>query len=179
VIEPLSVAVVGEFEVEPPAFTEAPAYVTEGAVFAETLTVRFAVAVPLLPSVTVKTTVFAPIVALQSAATVAEIVPAALVMPVTVIPAGAVVAVTARLPTGVSPSPTVAIVLMVPAEPRCRLKAAPAVIVGRLLPTVSVKLASVVVPQLSVALIVIVCAPTGAAALMETSPAALTEIVPV
>jgi len=118
-------------------------------------------------------------VAVQSAATVAEIVPAEFVIEVTVIPAGTVVAVTTRLPTGVSPSLAVAIVLRVPAEPRCRVNAAPAVMVGALLPTVSVNIASVVKPQLSVALIVIVCAPTGAALLIETKPEALTEIVPV
>ena len=152
----MSVAAVGELLVDPPAFTEADAYVTEGAVFAVTITVRFAVAVPELPSVTVKTMVFAPIVAVQSAATVAVIVPAVLTIEVTVSPAGTVVAVTTKLPAAVSPSETVAIALMVPAEPRWRVRAAAAVIVGKLLPIVSVKLASVVALQLSVALIVIV-----------------------
>ena len=89
-MEPLSVAEVGEFDVEPPAFTEAAAYVTEGGVLAVTVTVRLAVAVPELPSVTVRTTVLAPRTAVQFAATFAVMVPAVLVMPVTVIPAGTV-----------------------------------------------------------------------------------------
>jgi hypothetical protein len=43
-----------------------------------------------------------------------------------------------------------------------------------------VKLASVFVPQLSVARITIVCVPTGAALLIDTTPVALfTLIVPV
>ncbi len=70
-------------------------------------------------------------------------------MLVTVRPLGTVVAVTTRLPTAVSVSLTVAMVATLPAVPRCRVNAAPAVIVGGLLPTVSVKVASVVAPQLS------------------------------
>ncbi len=62
---------------------------------------------------------------------------------------------------------TVAMVETVPALPCRRVKAAPAVMVGGLLLTVSVKVASVVTPQLSVARIVIVCDPTGAAWLIE------------
>jgi hypothetical protein len=129
--------------------------------------------------VTVNTTVFAPSVAVQSAATFAVIVPAVLLIEVTVIPAGTVVAVTTRLPAAVSPSLAVAMVLAEPAVPRCRVKAAAAVIVGALLTTLSVKEASVVVPQLSVARIVMVCIPTGAALLTETWPDAFTLIVPV
>ena len=50
---------------------------------------------------------------------------------------------------------------------------------GRLL-TFKVKLASVVAPQLSVARIVMVCVPAGAALLIETTPVVLpTLIVPV
>jgi hypothetical protein len=51
---------------------------------------------------------------------------------------------------------------------------------GVLLVTFSVNVASVVKPQLSVARIVIVCDPIGAAPLIEATPVALsTEIVPV
>ena len=47
------------------------------------------------------------------------------------------------------------------------------------LETLSVKLASVITPQLSVARIVIVCVPTGAALLIATMPVELlTEIPP-
>ncbi len=73
-------------------------------VLAVTLTVRLVVLVPLLPSVTVNTTVFAPTVAAQPAATLAVIVPAVLVIEVTVMPVGTVVAVTPKLPTAVSVS---------------------------------------------------------------------------
>src|SRR5689334_6790175 len=52
----------------------------------------------------------------------------------------------------------------------------PTVIVGQV--TVSVKLASVVAPQLSVARTVMVCVPPGFALLMETTPLPLTETVP-
>jgi hypothetical protein len=53
------------------------------------------------------------------------------------------------------------------------------VVVGAVALTVNMKVASFVAPQLSVAWIVIVCAPLGPALLIETTPAALTEIVPV
>lgn len=121
-----------------------------------TLIVRLAVAVPEFPSVTVKATVLAPIVAVQLAETFAVIVPATLVIEVTVIPAGTVVAVTIKLPAGVCPSLTVAIVLPVPVVPRCRVSAAAAEMVGGVLLTVSVNAALVVEPQLSVARIVMV-----------------------
>src|SRR5436189_6033447 len=114
---PLSVAVVGLLLVEAPAFTEAAAYVSVGAVLAVTLTVRFAIAVPEFPSVTVRTTVLAPGVAVQSAATVAVMVPAVLVREGAVMGAGTDVAVTTRLPTAVSVSLTVAIVETLPAVP--------------------------------------------------------------
>src|SRR5438045_247963 len=56
----------------------------------------------------------------------------------------------------------------------------PNVIVWLALLIVSVKLASVAVPQLSVARIVMVCVPTGAALLINTTPVVLfTLIVPV
>ena len=123
---------------------------------AVTLTIKLPVAVPLLESVTVRTIVLFPSVAVQLAAMLAVIVPLLLVIEVTVIPAGTVVAVTTKLPAGVSLSLTVAIVETEPAVPCCRESAAPAVIVGRLLPTLIVKVASVVWLQLSVALTVMV-----------------------
>src|SRR5690242_12538454 len=95
---PLSVALVGELLVEAPAFTDALPYVSVGAVLAATLTVRLAVAMPPLPSVTVSTTVLLPRVAAQPAASVAVIVPLVLVIEATMMPAGTVVAVTVRLP---------------------------------------------------------------------------------
>ena len=66
--------------------------------FAVTLTVKLAVELPLFESVTVNPTVFAPRVALQSAATVAVTVPFLFVIPVTEMPGGTVVAVTVRPP---------------------------------------------------------------------------------
>lgn len=141
--------------------------------------IKLAVAVPELPSATLSTTVLLPSAALQPAATFAEIVPPELLMEVTEMPVGTVIAVTTKLPAEVSPSLTVAMVETDPAVPRCRINVEAAVIVGRLLLTVSVNGAFVVEPQLSVAWIVIVCAPTGAALLMDTTPEALTEIVPV
>jgi hypothetical protein len=69
-----------------------------GAVFAVTLTVKLAVELPPFESVTVNPTVFAPKVALQSAARVAVIVPLLLVIPVTEMPEGTVVAATVKLP---------------------------------------------------------------------------------
>src|SRR6266576_3600931 len=76
--------------------------------------------------------------------------------------------------------------LEVAATVNCELKAALAgacvstVIVWFALLTFSVKLASVIAPQLSVARIVIVCEPTGAALLIDTTPVVLlTLIVPV
>ena len=56
---------------------------------------------------------------------------------------------------------------------------APNVIVWSALPTVSVKLASVVAKQLSVAAIVMVCVPAGAALPIETKPVvSLTPMLP-
>jgi hypothetical protein len=103
-----------------------------GSELAVTLTGRLAVAVPLLPSVTVSTTVLAPRAVLHKAAVLAVIVPLILLIPVTVSPAGTVVAVTIKLPAAVSLSLTVAMVETVPALPCCRVNTAAAVIVGRL-----------------------------------------------
>ena len=65
-------------------------------------------------------------------------------------------------------------------SPNVLFASAPNVIVWLALLIVSVKLASVAVPQLSVARIVMVCAPTGAALLINTTPVVLfTLIVPV
>ena len=92
----------------------------------------------------------------------------------------AVVTVTTTAPLPPS-SVTLAIVEFDAGEPACRVTPT-AVIVGGVLTevTVSMNVASVVKPQLSVARIVIVCVPTGAAPLMETTPVVLlTEIVPV
>ncbi len=76
-------------------------------------------------------------------------------MLVTVKPVGTVVAVTTKLPAAVSVSLTVATVETMPLLPRWRVSAAPAVMLGALLLTVRVKVASVVAPQLSVARMVI------------------------
>ena len=126
-----------------------------GAVFAVTLTVRFAVDVPPFESVTVSTTVLAPGVALQAAATVAVMVPFVFVMPLTVIPTATVDAVTVKLPGGWSGSLTVAIVLTVPALPCCLVSGPPGVMAGGVL-TVSVKVLVAAAAQLSVAVTVTV-----------------------
>ena len=55
-------------------------------------------------------------------------------MPLTVMPVGTLVAVTVKLPVGVSASLTVAIVELVAAVSCCRVSAEPAVIVGEALP---------------------------------------------
>ena len=86
--------------------------------------------------------------------------------------------VTVRLPADVSASLTVAIVELLPALPATRATPLAAVIVGSAL-TVSEIVASVVAPQLSVARIVIVCVPAGAAPEIETTPDELTVTVPV
>ena len=69
------------------------------------------------PSLTLKPTVFAPTVAEQAAATLAETVPVLFAIPVTVKPAGTVGAVTTKLPALCSASLTVAIVLLLAALP--------------------------------------------------------------
>src|SRR5438477_2437106 len=99
---PLSLAVVGLLLVALPAFTAAVPYVRVGTVLAVTLTVRLAVRVPLLPSVTVRTTVLEPTVALHPAATFAVMVPLLLEIELMVMPVGTVVAVTIRLAAAVS-----------------------------------------------------------------------------
>ena len=98
--DPLSVGpVAGLTTVEPPKTSAGGLmYPKLGALLAVTLTVKLAVFVPLFASVTVKVTVFAPRVAVQLAARVAVIVPVVLVMLVTEMPAGTVVAVTTKLP---------------------------------------------------------------------------------
>jgi hypothetical protein len=67
-------------------------------VFAVTLTVKLAVALPPFESVTVNPTVLVPKAAPQLAATVAVTVPLLFVMPVTEMPEGTVVALTVKLP---------------------------------------------------------------------------------
>lgn len=88
---------------------------------AETLTIRFAFAVKE-PSETCSTIVLSPVVAAQSAAMSAVIVPPVLTMLVTVRPVGTVVAVTVKLPAAVSLSLTVAICELLAAMPCCRDK---------------------------------------------------------
>src|SRR5690242_5754339 len=110
--EPLSLGpLAGSALPAPAALTARPEtpYASVGAVLAATLTVRLAVLVRLSPSVTVSGTEFGPVVAAQVAATSAVTVPVVLVMLVTVMPLGGL-AVTVRLPAGVSTSLTVAIV---------------------------------------------------------------------
>src|SRR5438876_4245107 len=133
-IVPLSLGPVAGLTVAGPPFaTDAVLYVSVGAAFADTLTVRLAVDVALPESVTVKTTVFAPVVALQTAATVAVIVPAVFVIPITVMPAGTVVAVTVSVPAASSASLTIAMVDTVPALPCCLAIGAAAVMFGGVL----------------------------------------------
>ena len=108
--------------------------------------------------------------------------PAVLVMPATEMPLAVPPAtcVTVRLPAGVCASATVPTVTAAPAALPCwRAIALAGVNPGAVLVTCSWKVASVVVPQSSVARIVIVCVPSGAAFDSVTTPAALTEIVPV
>jgi hypothetical protein len=140
-----------------------------------TVTLSVAVAVPSLTR-RVKVALVAPVAATISAV----IVPLELAMFEIVTPfAGlAVVTVTIRLPADVSASLTVAIVELLPVLPATRATPLAAVIVGIAL-TVSEIVASVVAPQLSVARIVIVCVPAGAAPEIETTPDELTVTVPV
>src|SRR6266516_1198005 len=102
-------------------------------VVAVTLTVKLAVAVAPPPSVTCKPTMFAPTVAAQEAATSAVMVPLVLTRLVTLMPAGADVTVTIRLPAGVSASLTVAMVEVVAALLCWRDRVGAAVIVGGVL----------------------------------------------
>jgi hypothetical protein len=140
-----------------------------------TLSVAVAVAVPSL-TCRVKVALVAPVAATISAV----IVPLELTMFEIVTPfAGlAVVTVTVRLPADVSVSLTVAIVEFDAAVPPVRESPAAAVIVGKAL-TLNEIVASVVTPQLSVARMVIVCDPAGAAPEIETTPDELTVTVPV
>ena len=88
--------------------------------------------------------------------------------------------VTVRLPAAVCASATVPTVTAAPAALPCWRAIAPAgVKVGAVLFTCNWNVASVTLAQLSTARIVIVCVPTGAALAIVTTPAALTEIVPV
>ena len=115
------------------------------------MTVRLVVAVKL-PSLTFNTTLLAPSVALQLAATLAVIVPLLLEMLLIVNPAGAL-AVTIKSPAGAWPSLTVAIVATLAALPCCRVSAPPAVIVGAVLTgcTLNAKLRVLSAAQLSTA----------------------------
>ena len=93
---------------------------TVAGVFGVTVTTNVPVVIAPSVSVTFSVTLFAPIAALQSAATFAVIVPLVLVMPVTVMPVGnGPTVVTTRLPGGSSASLTVAIVETVPGLPCC------------------------------------------------------------
>ncbi len=101
-----------------------------GGVLAATVTVTFAV--PVIPSlsVTLNVIVCAPGAALHDAAIDAETVPLLLVRPVSVIPAGTLVAVTTRLPAASSASLTPAIACVVAALPAVRLNGDAGVITG-------------------------------------------------
>ena len=119
------------------------------------------------------------LVALQDATTSAVTVPAVLTIfeIVTPLDGFALVTVTTTPPGPLSVSLTVAMVEFEEGEPCCRVTPAAAVIDGAVFGTVNVKVASVMRPQLSVARIVIVCVPVGAALLIETIPVTLsTEI---
>ena len=83
---------------------------------AVTLTLKLP-AVLSKPSLTLKPTVFAPIVALQAATKSAVTVPVLLTILLTVKPAGTVGAVTTKLPTACSASLTVAMVLLLTPVP--------------------------------------------------------------
>ena len=180
VITPLSVGgAVGVRARDWPMLTRAEVYAPNiGPVLAAMLTVMLALVVKPPPSVTVRTTVFAPTAAPQPAVTCAETVPLVLAKPLSAMPLGILVAATVRLPAGVASSLTVARFEVKPALPCCLVSGAAALTVGALL-TVRTNDAEVVAPQLSVAITVIVCEPEGAALLIFTTPAALTDNAPV
>ena len=177
---PLSVgAADGVAVVEPPGASETPEYAPNvGGVLAVTLTVKLAVAVKPPSSKTCKTIVFAPGVAPQRATMLAVTLPLALVKPLRIKPGGTLWAETVRLFRAVKSSEIVATGETLPLLPCCRETAAAGVMVGEPL-TVKVKFALVVAPQLSVAVTVMVWTPEGAAFVTATTPAALTETLPV
>ena len=146
--------------------------------FAGTFTVK--VAVDIAPTLSVTVRVKVELVAVQLATTLAVTLPEPSMLgepTVTPVPVTGVTD-TIRVFGAWSGSLTVAICETDAAVPCWRDMVAP-VIEGEVL-TVSMKVASVVTLQLSVALIVIVCVPKGAALLIDTTPVELlTEIVPV
>lgn len=101
-MEPLSAgAAVGVTVAEPPGCSVVAAKAPiVGAVFGVTLTIKLAVAVLPVLSITCKTTVLGPSAAVQDAETVAVTVPLTFVIPVTVMPGGALTTVTTSVPGG-------------------------------------------------------------------------------
>ena len=111
-----------------------------------------------LPSLALSVIALAPNVAVQAATRFAVTVPLVLVMAETVKPAGTVGAVTTKLPALDSKSLTTATVLLVAAEPCCRLRPTAGVMVGAVFKSLtnSEKVVVELAPQLSVAVTVTV-----------------------
>src|SRR5215470_4155257 len=118
-MEPLSDAVEGLAVKEPPEGTDRLLKVNEGGSLAKTVMIRLPVEVSE-PSLTCRTMVLAPVVMEQLAAISAFTVPLVLTMLEIVRPGGTLMAVTVRLPAGLSGSLTVAMVVLNRAEPCCR-----------------------------------------------------------